>query len=74
MIGFVRDGAAGLLQLRRKHWHTIAQDESSSIVYGMPRAAAEIGAAAGRSVILRRRGPVVKSVWRMAPGLHQRNL
>jgi two-component system response regulator WspF len=41
-----RDGAQGLLRLRRRGWHTIAQDEATSIVYGMPRAAAELGAAA----------------------------
>jgi two-component system response regulator WspF len=45
LTGMGRDGAAGLLRLRRRRWHTIAQDEASSIVYGMPRAAAEIGAA-----------------------------
>ena len=41
-----RDGAAGLLALRRAGWHTIAQDEATSVVWGMPRAAVEIGAAA----------------------------
>jgi chemotaxis response regulator CheB len=41
----LRDGAAGLLTLRRQGWRTIAQDESSSIVWGMPKAAVEIGAA-----------------------------
>jgi two-component system response regulator WspF len=45
LTGMGRDGAAGLLRLRHKGWHTIAQDEASSIVYGMPRAAFEIGAA-----------------------------
>jgi two-component system, chemotaxis family, response regulator WspF len=46
LTGMGRDGAQGLLRLRRRGWHTIAQDESTSIVYGMPRAAAEVGAAA----------------------------
>jgi two-component system response regulator WspF len=45
LTGMGRDGAAGLLRLRRRRWHTIAQDEASSVVYGMPRAAAELGAA-----------------------------
>ena len=36
---------AGLLALRRAGWHTIAQDEASSVVYGMPKAAAKLGAA-----------------------------
>jgi two-component system response regulator WspF len=45
LTGMGRDGAEGLLRLRHRHWHTIAQDEPTSVVYGMPRAAAEIGAA-----------------------------
>ena len=44
LTGMGRDGAAGLLDLRTAGWHTIAQDERTSVVYGMPRAAAEIGA------------------------------
>jgi chemotaxis response regulator CheB len=40
-----RDGAAGLLALRRRGWRTIAQDEATSVVWGMPRSAIEIGAA-----------------------------
>ena len=35
----------GLLKLRELNWRTIAQDEASSVVWGMPKAAAEIGAA-----------------------------
>ncbi len=40
-----RDGAAGLLALRQTGWKTIAQDEETSVVWGMPKAAAELGAA-----------------------------
>ncbi len=43
LTGMGRDGAHGMLDLRKAGAHTIAQDESSSVVYGMPRVAAEIG-------------------------------
>jgi two-component system response regulator WspF len=40
-----KDGAEGLLAMRQAGWHTIAQDQKTSIVYGMPKAAAELNAA-----------------------------
>lgn len=45
LTGMGRDGAQGLLELRQAGARTIAQDEGSCVVYGMPRAAVEIGAA-----------------------------
>ena len=45
LTGMGRDGARGLLKLRGRGWHTIAQDESSSIVWSMPKAAIDAGAA-----------------------------
>jgi two-component system chemotaxis response regulator CheB len=44
LTGMGRDGAAGLLAMKNAGALTVAQDEHTSIVYGMPRAAAEIGA------------------------------
>ncbi len=44
LTGMGRDGAVGLLELRRGGAVTIGQDEATSVVYGMPREAALIGA------------------------------
>ncbi len=45
LTGMGRDGAKGMLKLRKLGWRTIAQDEATSVVWGMPRAACELGAA-----------------------------
>ena len=45
LTGMGQDGARGLLKMHEKGAHTIAQDAESSVVYGMPRAAVELGAA-----------------------------
>jgi chemotaxis response regulator CheB len=46
LTGIRDDGARGLLALRQAGWRTVAQDQATSVVYGMPRAAVELGAAA----------------------------
>ncbi|MGD9810442.1 MAG: chemotaxis response regulator protein-glutamate methylesterase [Sphingobium sp.] len=45
LTGMGQDGARGLLSMRRAGARTIAQDEATCTVYGMPRAAADLGAA-----------------------------
>lgn len=45
LTGMGRDGASGLLRLREQGAYTIAQDEESCAVYGMPKAAVELRAA-----------------------------
>lgn len=44
LTGMGYDGAKGLLSMRRKGARTIGQDEKSSVVYGMPKSAFNIGA------------------------------
>lgn len=44
LTGMGKDGAIGLLHMRQTGAKTFAQDEKSSIVYGMPKAAYDIGA------------------------------
>jgi two-component system chemotaxis response regulator CheB len=66
LTGMGRDGADGLLQLQRRGATTFAQDEATSVVFGMPRAARDCGATdtllpldAIASFILRHRGPAM---------------
>ncbi|MEP7352588.1 MAG: chemotaxis-specific protein-glutamate methyltransferase CheB [Acidobacteriota bacterium] len=44
LTGMGEDGAAGLLQLRQAGGYTIAEDESTAVVYGMPAEAVRLGA------------------------------
>ena len=44
LTGMGRDGAEGLLLMRQRGARTLGQDAASSLVYGMPRAADELGA------------------------------
>jgi two-component system chemotaxis response regulator CheB len=58
LTGMGRDGAEGLLALRRAGGFTIAQDQASCVVYGMPREAEALGAAV-RTLPLSEIGPAV---------------
>jgi two-component system chemotaxis response regulator CheB len=44
MTGMGDDGAAGLLEMRNAGARTVAQDEATSVVYGMPKEAVKRGA------------------------------
>lgn len=43
LTGMGEDGAKGLLRMREQGAHTIVQDEATSIVFGMPKAAIDLG-------------------------------
>ncbi len=44
LTGMGQDGAKGLLALKDLNWRTFAQDEASSVVFGMPKSAIDLGA------------------------------
>lgn len=58
MTGMGSDGAEGLLTMRRAGGETVAQDEESCVVFGMPREAIRLGAA-GHVLSLEAIGPLV---------------
>jgi two-component system chemotaxis response regulator CheB len=61
LTGMGRDGAAGLLEVRRGGGFTIAQDEGTSVVYGMPREAVLLGAVE-RELPLAQIGPALSAL------------
>ena len=44
MTGMGKDGAAGMLKMKEAGAWTLAQDEATSVIFGMPREAIELGA------------------------------
>ena len=70
LTGMGRDGAAGLLAIRRAGGPTIAQDEATSVVYGMPREAVLLGAAS-RVLPLPEIGPALAALASSTKG-HER--
>lgn len=65
LTGMGRDGAAGLMSMKKAGARTLGQDESSCVVYGMPRIAFEIGAVE-RQVGLSRMGPSILNLCAVA--------
>ncbi|MEN3953213.1 chemotaxis-specific protein-glutamate methyltransferase CheB [Iodidimonas sp. SYSU 1G8] len=63
LTGMGEDGAEGLLELRRAGGRTIAEDQSTAVVYGMPAAAVRLGAAS-LSLPLNLIGPRVATMLR----------
>lgn len=61
LTGMGRDGARGLLSIRQAGGRTLGQDESTCVVYGMPRAAYELGAVE-RQLPLERLGPAIRNL------------
>jgi two-component system chemotaxis response regulator CheB len=66
LTGMGKDGAEGLLDLHQHKATTFAQDEATSVVYGMPKAAREIGAAQTIIPLDRMAGFLVKTSSRPA--------
>ena len=60
LTGMGDDGAAGLLEMRQAGAHTIAQDEASCVVFGMPKEAIALGAAAEVLALDRIAGSVLR--------------
>jgi two-component system chemotaxis response regulator CheB len=66
LTGMGADGAAGLLRLREAGARTIAQDEETSVVFGMPREAIRLGAAQ-QVLPLERIGPRLEQMMSESP-------
>ncbi len=48
LTGMGKDGVRGLLKIRATGGYTIGQDEETSVIYGMPKVAYEVGAVVGQ--------------------------
>ncbi len=72
LTGMGRDGAAGLLHLREAGALTIGQDQATSIVYGMPRVAFELGAVQ-HQLPLSRIGPAILQLCTQSDESHRSN-
>ncbi|MCJ8300614.1 MAG: hypothetical protein MJK13_17000, partial [Pseudomonadales bacterium] len=62
LTGMGRDGAQGLLELKRQGVFTIVQNEASSVVYGMAKVATEMGAVCRTTSITGICGAIIEAV------------
>lgn len=68
LTGMGKDGAAGMLELRNSGAVTLGQDEASSLVYGMPRAAFECGAVMRQSSLSHMADAILEACDEVAKG------
>jgi two-component system chemotaxis response regulator CheB len=71
LTGMGSDGAAGLKAMRDKGAYTIAQDEKSSVVWGMPGEAVKMGAACEVSGLMEMHSSIMRAVIRETPSQAQ---
>lgn len=64
LTGMGSDGAHGLMRLRGRGFHTIVQNEATSLIYGMPKVAREMGAAA-EELPIEEMGPRLLSLFQL---------
>ena len=67
LTGMGRDGAAGLLRMRRAGARTLSQDEASSLIYGMPMEAWKLGGSEKQVDLTQVPAEVVELLRRMRP-------
>jgi two-component system chemotaxis response regulator CheB len=67
LTGMGSDGAAGMLQMKQAGAQTIAQDEASCVVFGMPREAIRMGAAGHVQPLANMAGAILSAVRAKSP-------
>jgi two-component system, chemotaxis family, protein-glutamate methylesterase/glutaminase len=67
LTGMGRDGADGLLEMRKNGAQTIGQDEATCVVYGMPKVANEVGAVQAEVPLHKIPGEILQRCYASAP-------